>query len=157
MSNNGYFNIQGDNIYPFFCQACLVGKPLDDASPDSRYCQGCYDYLLKEADMLSSGKCPKWIPKTKHIGKKKAEKLIPVSQHTEGIMATVNDKKSEVAKIKPTVRNNGRGRKQKQLPIELIMKLADESMGSKRIASRLNAEGIEVGFRTVARIISGER
>lgn len=32
----------------FFCQACLTGKPIDDISPDERYCQGCHDFLKGE-------------------------------------------------------------------------------------------------------------
>ena len=33
----------------FFCQGCLVHRPLDDRSPDERYCQQCCDFLLQEA------------------------------------------------------------------------------------------------------------
>jgi hypothetical protein len=58
-----YFNIKRDNTYPFFCQACLVGKPLDDSSPDPRYCQECYDFLLREAEISSGHIRSSWIPK----------------------------------------------------------------------------------------------
>jgi hypothetical protein len=72
-------------------------------------------------------------------------------------MATVNGKKSEVAIIQATV-GKKRGRKQGDLPLELIKKWASEGMDSKRIASRLNTEhGIEVSFRTIARVMKGER
>jgi hypothetical protein len=47
----------------FFCHACVMDKPATEASPDPRYCQGCYDFLLKEAEILSPGKHPGWIPK----------------------------------------------------------------------------------------------
>ncbi len=67
MPNNGYFDSERDKDIieagGFFCLACAVGKPADDQSPDPRYCQGCYDFLLKEAEMLPSNKRPKWIPK----------------------------------------------------------------------------------------------
>ena len=47
----------------FFCQACLVDKPLDDISPDSRYCLMCFEFLTKEAELVpaSRGK-PPWVP-----------------------------------------------------------------------------------------------
>lgn len=47
----------------FFCQVCLEDKPPAATSPDPRYCQGCYDYLLVEASMLPATKRPAWIPK----------------------------------------------------------------------------------------------
>ena len=37
-----------ENSGGFFCTACLVSKPLDDISPDERYCQGCYEVLENE-------------------------------------------------------------------------------------------------------------
>lgn len=46
-----------------FCHACLEDKPATEASPDPRYCQGCYDFLLQEAEMLNPGKYPGWVPK----------------------------------------------------------------------------------------------
>jgi len=76
-------------------------------------------------------------------------------------MATVKDKKSEVAIILPPgqkVTREKRGPKHKPLPVELITQWASDGMGYKRITARLEAEcDIEVGFRTVARIIKGER
>ncbi len=47
--NSPYFSIERDKTYPFFCEACIVGKPETEISQDSRYCQVCYDFLLKEA------------------------------------------------------------------------------------------------------------
>jgi hypothetical protein len=50
-------------IGAFFCHACVMDKPVTEASPDSRYCQGCYDFLLKEAELLPVNKRSGWIPK----------------------------------------------------------------------------------------------
>ena len=47
----------------FFCEACLIGKPTSEASPDPRYCQDCYDFLTEEAKLLSGTRRPKWVPK----------------------------------------------------------------------------------------------
>ena len=142
----------------FYCAACLIGKPLDDISPDPRYCLGCYEFLLKEAEMVHPSRKPPWVPRQPEIAGKK---LCGVSQHGAGIMATVKDKKSEVAIIQPTVATGTlpkRGPKQKVLPIDLIMQWTSEGMGYKRISARLKVEhGIEVGFRTIARVVKGER
>ena len=46
----------------FFCEACLISKPIDDMSYDPRYCLGCYEFLLKEAKLLRPGKKPSWVP-----------------------------------------------------------------------------------------------
>ena len=69
-------------------------------------------------------------------------------------------KKSEVDIIQPavTVRTlRKRGPKPKALPEELIIQWAGEGMGSKAIAARLKGEGIEVSYKTIQRVISGER
>lgn len=138
----------------FWCEACLMGEPAVEQSPDPRYCQGCYDFLLKEAEMLSPGKRPAWIPKIS------SEKPIPVSQDVVLNMATVKDKKSEVAIIQPSDATRTlprRGPKHKTLPVELITQWASEGIGYKRIAAKLKVEhGIEIGFRTVARVVKGE-
>lgn len=67
MLNKGYFDIKRDievtNAGGFFCEACLVGKPVGEHSPDPRYCQGCYAFLLNEVEILPATKRPAWIPK----------------------------------------------------------------------------------------------
>jgi len=142
----------------FFCYTCLEDKDRKELSPDPRYCRGCYDFLLKEAEMLSGGKRPAWIPKEGKIGHQKS---IQVSGDVVLNMSTLNDKKSEVDIIQPSVgkvTREKRGPKQQALPQELIKQWAGEDMGSKAIASKLNNElGIKVSYKTIQRLLSGER
>ena len=142
----------------FFCHACLEDKPVPEASPDPRYCQGCYGFLLKEAEMLPRSKRPRWIPKE---GKTGHQNSIQVSGDGVSNMSTVNDKKSEVDIIKPPVATRAtgkRGPKHRDLPCELIKQWASEDMGSKAIASKLKQElGIKVSYKTIQRVLSGER
>jgi hypothetical protein len=69
MSNNG-FSVKRDRELEkaggFWCQACLVSHPATEQSPDPRYCEGCYGFLLKEAEMLPVNKRPKWVPEPAH-------------------------------------------------------------------------------------------
>ena len=142
----------------FFCYTCLENNDRKELSPDSRYCQGCYDFLLKEAEMLPGRKRPAWIPKAGKIGHHKS---IQVSQDMVLIMSTLNDKDIEVDIIQPSVAKVTRvkrGPKQKPLPQELIEQWAGEGMGSKAIASKLNNElGIKISYKTIQRLLSGER
>jgi len=142
----------------FFCFTCLEDKDRKELSPDPRYCQGCYDFLLKEAEILPGGKRPAWIPKEGKIGHQKS---IQVSQDVVLIMSTLNDKRIEVDIIQPSVAKVTRvkrGPKQKPLPQELIEQWAGEELGSKAIASKLNNElGIKVSYKTIQRLLSGER
>lgn len=67
MNNNKYFLAARDREVieagGFFCEACLVGKPLDDQSPAPRYCQGCFGFLKAEVELLSAKhKRPGWVP-----------------------------------------------------------------------------------------------
>ena len=149
----------------FFCHACVVDKPVSEQSPDSRYCLGCYDFLLKEAEILSPGKHPKWVPRAQSekdsTGKIGHQKSIQVSGDVVLNMSTLDDKKTEVDIFQPSVAKVTRvkrGPKQKPLPQELIEQWAGEGMGSKAIASKLNNElGIKVSYKTIQRLLSGER
>jgi len=97
---SGYFNINRDNQAidqgGFWCEACLVGKPLDDQSQAERYCLGCYDFLTKEAEILTGS--PSWKPTNKPskkhlITNSEVLPLVKVSRQGQGIMSTLNDKK----------------------------------------------------------------
>ncbi len=56
----GYFDIKRDTAViktgGFFCEAGLVGRPLDDRSPDPRYCLGCCEFLKAEAELVTRRK-----------------------------------------------------------------------------------------------------
>jgi hypothetical protein len=107
--------------------------------------------------MLPGNKRPKWIPKPQKAPKKQ----YTISGVGDGIMSTLESKKSEVDIIQPSVAIRAvvkRGPKHRQLPEDLIRQLASEGMGSKVIAARLKAEhGIIVSYKTIQRILSGER
>jgi hypothetical protein len=50
-----------------------------------------------------------------------------------------------------------RGPKSRDLPIAVIEGLSSEGLGAEAIASLLKDRGVKVGFRTVARILDGQR
>jgi len=135
----------------FYCQGHLTAIPLDDISPDARYCQGCYDFLRQEAELLPETKRPRWIPKA---SKNSALKTIHVPSDDVLILSTVNDKKTTVDKIGAVTGLSKRGRKKAALPVESIRKMAVAGMGSKRIAAELFKQGIPANYRTIARLIS---
>jgi len=144
----------------FFCQACLEDNPPNEASPDERYCQDCYEFLLEEAKLLSAGQFPKWRPQ--HNKQKiEGEKTIPVSPDEYPIMSNMESKNFVLDKIQPSVATkviSNRGRKRRALPLELITQLADEGLGSWAIASRLKDEqSLDISYKTIQRILSGER
>jgi hypothetical protein len=163
MAIGTYFDTKRDNQLiadgsHFWCTVCLIAQPLDDQNPDPRYCQGCYDFLLKEAELLPPKRGrPDWVPKAREIGKKPA----PVSGYPPQIMQPIKGKKSEVCIIPPSVSARPivkRGPKHKALPVELITQWAGEGMGLKAIAAKLKAEqGIKVHYSTISRILAGQR
>ena len=161
MPNSGYFDVKRDIAIEktggFWCHACLVSHPATEQSPDPRYCQGCYDFLLKEAELLTGTKRPKWIPKPQ----KAEEKQYPVPGVGDGIMSTLESQNFEVDIIRSPVatRTLGkRGPKHKPLPEDVIRRLSVEGMGSKAIAAKLKTElGIDISYKTIQRLLSGER
>ena len=50
-----------------------------------------------------------------------------------------------------------RGRPKLELPVEEIKRLGKQDLGAKAIAGQLKAKGYSVSFRTVHRILTGER
>ena len=72
-----------------------------------------------------------------------------------------SNQKSEVDIIHPvhaTRTSPKRGPKFRDLPVGLITQWAANGMGSKAITAKLKAEqGIEVSYKTIQRLLSGER
>lgn len=185
--NKNYFDIKRDNELiaagtHFWCEGCLMARPLDEQSSDPRYCRGCCDFLIQEANLTSSR--ADWVPKVKRergskkstIGKvqdaPQVDRTPPVKgdiipNHTstppakrQRIMSTLETPKGEVDVIAPRGRAlKKRGPKHKVLPVRVIMRWAEkEEMGSKAIATRLGKErGIKVSYKTVQRILLGQR
>jgi hypothetical protein len=165
---NGYFDIERDIAKEkrggFFCHACLAGHQKARRSPDPRYCQGCYDFLVKEAEILPKTRRPKWIPKAPQKAsapRKPHKKQYQIPQHGGRIVSTLESKKFTVDIIHPATRKvtgRKRGPKHRELPEDLIRQLAAEGMGSKAISAWLRAEhGLTVSYRTIQRILSGQR
>jgi len=151
-------DLRGGNIIAskpgmFWCYTHLQDLPLEKQSSDPRYCQQCFELLVHEtADMKSSGNHhkPWWIPKGTN------EKNVQVAEQLTPNMSTLNGKNNTVDKldlptpVRPIVHP---GPKSKALPLERIAKLAADGMGSKLIARQLNADGIEVSYKTIQRLL----
>ena len=128
----------------FFCLGCLEDKTIGEQSPDSRYCQGCCEFLLNEAKMLTGGKRPSWIPKVNREAPPSTPE--PLSEHVEQARGC--------DKISIGVSDRVRGRKPINIPMELINNLVKEGFTSCRaISQQLKGYGIDCSYRTVARMI----
>jgi len=81
MTKEGYFSTllekETEQAGGFFCQACLVSKPIIEQSDDPRYCHSCFKFLLDEAELVPKTKRPGWIPK---LPKFSLQKSIPLTQ-----------------------------------------------------------------------------
>ncbi len=151
MQNNGYFSAKRDreiiNNGGFPCRACLVGKLPSQQSPDPRYCQGCYDLLLKEAEMDTNRHRCDWKPiRPDDKPEIELQKHAHVVQGVRTNMSTLESEIITVDIIQPPVAIravNTRGPKHKPLPLKLIKQWADEGKGSKAIATCLRKQGIK--------------
>lgn len=157
-----YFDIKRDTVIisqgGFFCQGCLIGKPMDDQSPDPRYCVECYEFLCKEAELVHPSRKPSWVPKQPKIAGKKVCRVVP---YGAGIMSTLESKKITVDIIQPSGgkgTHKKRGPKHRELPEDLIRELADGDLGAKAIAAALKRkQGIIVSYKTIQRVLAGRR
>jgi len=162
MPNDGYFDIKRDNELiaagtHFWCEVCLVAQPLDDQSPDKRYCLGCYDFLNKEAEMLresGSRSRPGWLPTASPDTKRGVRKCGDTQSPIQQNLSTLKDEKSTVDIIRPRI--GKRGPRKMELPEEKIKRLYNDAMGAKAIATHLKREhGIHVSYKTIQRLLSG--
>lgn len=162
----GYFNIKRDNELiaagtHFWCEACVVARPIDDKSPDPRYCLECFGVLSHEASLLNPRSRPKWVPKVAKILKTDAQKVNKVSQHIVPIMHTIKTQQNRsVHNSTEDAKNYAltkRGPKPRaDLPMEVITQWAGEGMGLKAICTRLKAEyDIAVHHTTILRRLQG--
>jgi len=156
MANTVIFDIKRDNELiangtHFWCETCLVARPLSKQSPDHRYCQSCYDFLLNEVEILKESRSlaikirpPQWMPGEGHP---------PTLSPQEGQnLSTLEKEKVTVDIIGARV--GKRGPKKMELPEDKIREMNEAGMGSKAIAGRLKAEyGVQVSYKTIQRLL----
>ena len=154
---NKYFDIKRDMAFPFFCQACLVGKPESERSEkDARYCNFCQPVI--EAEYAMQGRLTRYKP-AKPESIKSLELFVdkdiyPAEEKAK--MSTLNSPSLTVDNFRP----QGRPKtyKKKILPEGQIRQFHNEGMGPKAIATKLKREqSIAVSYKTIQRILSGER
>lgn len=127
----------------FYCHACLEDKTIGEQSPDSRYCQGCCEFLLQEARLIEGKRHPAWIPKVYKAAPPSTPE--PSQKRVEQVR--------DCDKIGEGNHDRVRGRKPLDIPIELINRLGKEGfMSCRTISQKLRADyGINCSYRTVAR------
>ena len=137
-------------IATFFCLGCLEDKPVSQQSPDPRYCQGCCDFLVKEAEM-NPGQSGDWKPK---LGKEdksedsRQEILSPTNAFVEPMPACPKSQEGTSLPI---------GRPRAEIPIDQALKLHAEGESIRTIVENLKAGGLKASRMTVQRILAGKR
>jgi hypothetical protein len=150
LNTSKVFDIKRDNELiavgsHFWCEGHMTARPIDDQSPDPRYCLVCYDFLLQEAKIVIGHKKAAWAPR---------------KNATQRIRADANQEidTSPMSSPRGGIMSHKRGPKHRVLPEDLIKKLAAANMGSRPIAAHLESEcGLKISYKTVQRILSGQR
>jgi len=151
----GYFDIERDNQYPCFCQACGVGKTEAEMSEkDIRYCIECQQVIEREYLMSGNKYIPVKLSNQNPAPLALKDKEIP-TEKLETKMSTLNQESLEVDKFRPRTRKSTY--KKRELPIAQIEEYNKQGMGAKAIATRLKGQGIQVSYKTIQRVLSGER
>jgi len=145
------FDIKRDNAIieagGFWCSACLSGKPVGEQSPDQRYCQGCYDFLLNEAE-LEGRRAGDWRP-TK--GKR-------VSEPSASIVLAIGNSVSSGNAGCDTVAYEGLYGTQgvTDLVTDRLRLLASQGMSCRAIERELLKDNVTISYRTIARRLKGQ-
>jgi len=126
----------------FWCYSHLADLPLAEQSPDPRYCQRCYAFLMAEyRDLLTTrGKRKLWWVPANRTGRIKApdnnaghKKTPQLSGQGTRILATSKDENS-------TIPRAGQRRKPHPPPVQLIGQLSFDGMRSRAKAATLRAK-----------------
>jgi hypothetical protein len=153
----------------FYCQGHLGARPIEEQSEDPRYCRSCCVFLSQEAEQSHSRAA--WVPRVK--GKRvraanavhdtppaapQPDRTPLVKGDTIPAQCPVPSPESQpiMSTPKPSLVRR-RGPKQKNLPVGEIKRWEKEGLGSKRIAARLKGQGVEVSYKTIQRILNGQR
>jgi hypothetical protein len=121
----------------FWCRTHLTYRPKSERSPDARYCQACYDFLTKEAEMLDSKRRPDWIPDPVKY---------PVSNALQELRNCDKAGKGTIM---------GDGVCHTPELTDYIKKLSRGGLGCRKIAAMLqNEKNVVISYRTAARILS---
>ncbi len=153
----------------FYCYGHLGARPNEEQSEDPRYCRDCCEFLSQEAK-LSHSKAD-WVPKVARgkasVGKDQeapqVDHVPPVKGDTISTQpSTPPAKRQRIMSTpeapQPSAVKKRRGPKQKDLPVEEIKRLEEEEgLGSKRIEALLKEQGIDVSYKTIQRILKGQR
>ena len=151
-----YFDIERDKLLPYWCQACLVGKESGQMSPDPRYCNGCYELLVKEAQMLT--RHADWMPQDGKISPENMGTTNSLNTEPAGVLLYLKSEKSQSYQNPArTTKVNLGGRPRKDIPVKLIHKLSKQGLSIGKITRELKAQGQPISAMSVQRVLSGER
>lgn len=156
--NRSYFNIETDKQFPCFCEACAIGKTEEQMSQkDIRYCLDCQPIIEEEYHLQAPGKRTKYkpIPATKIKGVLSPHIQMPIDEQKTKL-SILNSPSPAMDNFRP--RGRPETYKKRPLPEEQIKQLHEEGMGAVAIATQLKRDqGIDVSYKTIQRILSGER
>ncbi len=153
-----YFTMARDKQFAYFCRGCLEGKTKEQISRrDTRYCVTCQPLVEREYTQLRQRYIP--IPYNHQNPLEdalyNADNEIPAGEQNTK-MSMLNSETASLDNFKP--RGRPKTYKKRQLPEREIKKLYDGGMGAWAIATKLKKEeGIEVSYKTIQRVLSGER
>ncbi len=141
----------------FWCETHLSAIPVEKSSPDRRYCQDCYLFLVGEAKILlqrGATKRPAWIPNPLPKIFKPFFKGINKDQKPVTTYLTLSGNGTgNVTALGPTRTAAKDGKKAAPQLDKAIEQMANQGMSSRAIAVQLGLDGLKVSHMTVTRHI----
>lgn len=142
-SRKSYYILEGSTH--FLCRACCEKLPLEKMSKDARYCGFCQGFIEDEYRVRAEGRDISLESLYKPL-----ERLSTVKEGGTNLLCGENVPSMKLSHQK--------GPYQKQeLPEKLILDMSHQGRGSRVIAAYLGLQGIYISYRTVQRVIRGER
>jgi len=161
-----YFDIERDKIYPYFCEACLLGKRKSQMSKaDKRYCSQCQPSIEADCKLRREKYSPILVTNAHHkpsdanLTSNSGTPISKYSKRGKEVLLHMKSKKKQSYQ-NPTLgaELNLGVRPRKDIPIKLILKLSsDDGFSIGKIVKELEKQGLTISPMTVSRVLSGQR
>lgn len=130
----------------FFCQACLVGKPVGEQSQNKRFCINCYDFM--QVDTIAAGVIDSDVRDSIGVG----EGVPKIIGGESTIGRDSGSKRKDYGTTRGRDKKQGPGRPIIVTPDAKIHQLAAQGYSIRQISTETLASR-----STVQRVLSGQR
>ncbi|MBN1189577.1 MAG: hypothetical protein JXA46_07490 [Dehalococcoidales bacterium] len=137
----------------FWCKGHIGAVPINEISPDRRYCLDCYNVLKAEASQSGSWRKASWIPKD-NTGKLSGSHHTAMENNKKPVTTLWMVKDTTLPDVTVPEADFIKPQEYEWTPDAVISRcreLASQGISTRSISAQLEKEGVRISHMTVAR------